>query len=360
MSTTPFSTRGIAALAILCTVAVQPALAQQPTQPTQQKEHTVRAGDTLWDLARFYFSDPYRWPLIYDANKGVVENPHRIFPTETLIIPGLQPDATAVVVEQEPAAGPNRSRFYTAPVALGPTLISSEQISTSLVQPNEWIGAPWIADSAELTLNGKVFKPIDPRNQGDKLLTRFHPQEDLILTTVGTGMKAGDYLLAIRLLRNLRGHGWIVEPQAILRVDSVGPTRAVAFIETQFADLRVGDWTMALPAVPGMPADDLTPVSGGPVGEMIDFMMDQPLVGTDEFAFVTLGGSQGITIGDELLAYIPERRASSKGPEMLPEQEVGRMRVIKVTDDVSTVRVIGLKTPSMRKGLPVRVNRKAP
>jgi nucleoid-associated protein YgaU len=92
-------------------VAVQPALAQQPTQ-AQPKQHVVREGDTLWDLARTYFNDPFRWPLIYDANKSLVENPHRIFPTERLVIPGLVTDAVAVAVPQvevAPAA-PTRSR----------------------------------------------------------------------------------------------------------------------------------------------------------------------------------------------------------------------------------------------------------
>lgn len=358
MSTTPFSKRGIAALAILCTLAAQPALGQQPTQ-TQQKQHTVRAGDTLWDLARFYFSDPYRWPLIYDANKDVVENPHRIFPTESLIIPGTAPAAVVVAVDEEPGA-PQRSRFYREPVPTGPLLISSEQISTTLVQPHEWQSAPWIADSASLSINGTILKPWEPRLQDDRLRTNFHPQENLILATVGEGVKAGDRLLAIRLSRHLRDIGWVIEPKAILRVDSVAPTRGVAFIFTQFADLSVGDVTIALPAAPAMPEDDLTAVSGGPTGEVIELLVDQELVGTGEFVFVNLGASQGITIGDELLAYIPERRVSQNTDDVLPEQAVARMRVIKVTGDIATARVIGLNNASLRKGLPVRVSRKAP
>jgi hypothetical protein len=361
LSTTPFSKRGIAALAILCTVAVQPALAQQTPQP-QPKQHVVREGDTLWDLARMYFNDPFRWPLIYDANKNLVENPHRIFPTERLVIPGLGTDAVAVAVPQVEVAeaAPTRSRFYAAPVERGPTLISSQLVSTTLVQPREWQGAPWISDSAALTINGKVQKSWDPRMQNNRLRTYFHPQENVILTTYDPGMRAGDRLLALRLSRNLKGFGWVVEPQAILRVDSIGATRAVAFIETQFSDLHIDDLTIPLPAMPVLPENQLTPVSGGPTGEVLELMMDQPLVGTQEIAFVTLGSAQGITIGDELLAYIPERRATMNKDEILPEQAVAKMRVVKVTDDVSTVRVIGLHSATLRKGLPVRVAQKAP
>jgi nucleoid-associated protein YgaU len=58
--------RGIAALALLCAVAAPPAMGQQPTPTASQpKQHTVRKGDTLWDLAGFYLNDPFRWPMIF-------------------------------------------------------------------------------------------------------------------------------------------------------------------------------------------------------------------------------------------------------------------------------------------------------
>lgn len=351
----------MAVLALL--FMAQPAIGQQPTQtpPAQQKEHVVRKGDTLWDLARQYFNDPFRWPLIFEANKDVVANPHWIYPAEKLVIPGMAADVVGVAVEQ-PARGVTRSRFYTPPLVMPdePTLITSERESMNLVQAREWHGTPWISDSASLGINGRVFKPADLRNQNDRLRQQFHPRDELIVNTLDNNTKAGDRLLAVRLTRNLRGYGWIVEPQGVLRVDSVGPTRANVTITTQYADLMVGDLTIPMPIAPAMPADDLTEVSGGPVGEILELLEDQPLVGTAEYLFVTLGGSQGLAIGDELLAYIPERRAGERSVELLPEQEIGRLRVIRVTDRVVTARVIGLKTAALKKGLPVRVARKAP
>ncbi|MGQ0813543.1 MAG: LysM peptidoglycan-binding domain-containing protein [Gemmatimonadota bacterium] len=343
-------------------MAAEPALGQQPPQTqAQPKQHVVRPGDTLWDLANQYLSDPFRWPMIFEANRTVVENPHRIYPAERLVIPGVPADRLAVVVAvEEPAGPPQRTRFYTGSRADAPTLIASELEATKLVQRGEWLAAPWIADSASLGINATVFKPMDPRSQGDKLRQTFHPRDDLILSTTDPNLKAGDRLLAVRLTRNLRGLGWVVEPQAILRVDSVGPTRAVAQIQTQFADLRVGDLAIPLPAVPTMPADNMTEVSGGPRGEIIEFLIDQPLIGTGEYVFVSLGATQGITIGDELLAFVPERKVSEKRVEILPEQAVARLRVIKVTPTTSSARVIGIENASLRKGLPVRVARKAP
>jgi hypothetical protein len=248
--------------------------------------------------------------------------------------------------------------FYRPPAVSGPTLISSEREMNALVQSSEWMSAPWIADSASVQVVAEVFKPMDPRLQQDRLRSLFHPQTQLILRTVNEGTQAGDRLLAVRMTTKLPGLGTIIVPQAILRVDSIGPTRAVATVEAQFSDLRVDDLAIPLPLAPEMPSGELIEVTGGPVGELAELLLDQPLVGTEEIAFVTLGAADGVTVGDELVAYIPERRENQRSPELLPEQQVGRMRVIKVTDDVATVRVIGLETASLRRGLPVRVLKK--
>lgn len=53
------------------------------------KTHTVTGGDTLWDLSNRYYSDPYRWGKIYNANLGTVANPDLIYPSEVLVIPDL-------------------------------------------------------------------------------------------------------------------------------------------------------------------------------------------------------------------------------------------------------------------------------
>src|SRR5437868_13812854 len=53
------------------------------------KKHTVVAKDNLWQLAKKYYSNPYRWKVIYAANHSVTKDPHWIYPGQVFEIPDV-------------------------------------------------------------------------------------------------------------------------------------------------------------------------------------------------------------------------------------------------------------------------------
>jgi len=130
---------------MLCLLAV---LATGPLRAAAaaQDAYTVAKGDCLWRIAarQEVFGDPWKWPLLLDANRGRIDDPDLIQPGWTLKVP-LSPNAAqiaaaldfarqykerageaapappqpAAAVEQAPpavAAAPPASEAPTAPV----------------------------------------------------------------------------------------------------------------------------------------------------------------------------------------------------------------------------------------------------
>jgi hypothetical protein len=360
-------TRGSIVAAGLLSLAVSPLTAQQPAAP-ERREHVVKAGDNLWELARTYLGNPFLWPLIYAANKQIVENPHRIFPTERLLIPPLPGEAVAAGEPRprgpqpgttQPVSPSGRTRFYTAPdTASIPTLISAARAAVRRVEPREYYATPWLGDSARLNVVGTVFKPADPLLERDKLTHTFHPFDRVYLSYGRTRPNVGDLLLIVSLGRRVEGYGRIIEPTGVIRVDSLKDGIMVGMVTHQFGALRTRDLAIPMDSFPDLLAEPVA--AEGPEGKLIDFVVQEPLYGTTDRAFVDLGASAGVKPGDEMVAIVPLRKAEKSRAEMLPARPIAKLLVVRVTDRTATVRVTGLQEAALRTGMPVRVVRRMP
>ena len=61
---------------------------QDETKTSEKRTYTVKAGDTLSDIAQAEMGDANRWPELYAANKEAVgPNPDMIHPGLKLEIP---------------------------------------------------------------------------------------------------------------------------------------------------------------------------------------------------------------------------------------------------------------------------------
>jgi nucleoid-associated protein YgaU len=49
--------------------------------------HVVVSGDNLSKIAKKYYGDPNKYPLIFEANKPMLTNPDKIYPGQMLRIP---------------------------------------------------------------------------------------------------------------------------------------------------------------------------------------------------------------------------------------------------------------------------------
>ncbi|HEY7677488.1 MAG TPA: LysM peptidoglycan-binding domain-containing protein, partial [Candidatus Methylomirabilis sp.] len=63
--------------------------------------YVVKRGDTLAGIAQRYYGDAGRWREIWERNRFIA-NPNRIFPGDTLVIPGYEPPPPVVAAPPPP------------------------------------------------------------------------------------------------------------------------------------------------------------------------------------------------------------------------------------------------------------------
>jgi nucleoid-associated protein YgaU len=63
---------------------------EKPEPPAQF--YTVVKGDSLSKIAKKYYGDAMKYPVIFEANKPMLEDPDLIYPGQVLRIPPLNPN----------------------------------------------------------------------------------------------------------------------------------------------------------------------------------------------------------------------------------------------------------------------------
>ena len=122
-------------------------------QQVEPRTYTVKRGDTLWDIAKQYLGDAYLWPEIYRLNTATIEDPHWIYPSEVLILPGMGTIANAGDVPSTPCRTsheritilnpltrtlPPQSRTSRIPSPHSPPASSSRPLAPAAPRPLSW------------------------------------------------------------------------------------------------------------------------------------------------------------------------------------------------------------------------------
>ncbi len=345
--------------------------------------HEVRRGDTLWDLARRYLSDPFRWREIFEVNTAVVEDPHWIFPGENLRLPGAvtgvavraEPAGEAVAMEARPAgqepgqAAPQERRgvsrfggesvFDRSPDAqatLG-SLDVEDAGPTLLVSASDFRRAPVLADPSEMTTYGVTARKIEANPLELRLPAAARLHDHVVIWLNGLAVRPDQMLRAIRWGQRVDANQRVVLPMAVLNVLEVSGDSARAEVVGLFGDYVVGDFvTDAVPfeagellrfeAIEG--ADLITRVLGSAIAE--------PLLGPGSHIFLNAGSVDGVRIGDEFATFLPsEERPSSA---QLDDRQA-TVRVVRVGSDFATARVIEVRDLGTKAGSPARLVRRA-
>jgi hypothetical protein len=347
---------------------VVPAPATRTAAAPAVVKHAVKRGDTLWDIARFYLKDPFRWPEVFHANTDIVKNPHWIYPGQVLTIDGA-------AVKPEVAAQANDQGFVVAQIrtrAQAPTVFSETGVSTVgqlgnstaappalTVRPGEYAAAPYVVDGTVPVPAGRVIGPVDvpalglSSDAGFKLFDRVH-----ISAPPAASLSVGDSVIVARTNGTITDIGRVVEPTGIMRIDSVGAgNRAVGVIVAQFGAIVPGQAIVSS----GRSFENTTvrPVAGAyPLTAKLLWVQGAPrLPSVQTYVILGAGESTGVKLGDQFTLF--EDGRFSDGTRA-PLAATATVTVVRVTPYAATGIVVHQTQPEIRTGMPSRLTARMP
>lgn len=333
--------------------------------------HTVRPGDTLWDLAARFLSDPYQWRDIFELNPSVVEDPHWIYPGERLRLPGAgvtRVDAVQVETADDYLRNFDRERGrYPANSVFRQSrdegsglsaLLLDEAPPRAAVTRDDFHRAPLLVPVGERAMEGTTVRVLEENPLGLGLPPSARRHVEVVVALGGLAPAVGDTLKAVRRVRTEAPHGEVTVPKALLEVNRLWGDSARAFVVQLYGGYAVGDPVIEPDPYELDEAAQPAPLADGTpelTGSVLAFEVRQVLLGPGEFVFLDVGAAAGVRLGDEFAVHSREERGSIGSG---PEDALAILRVVHVTPETSTARVTSVRDAGMRSGDPIRLIRR--
>jgi len=372
------SASAVLALLILPTFAV----AQAPTQvaaPQQEPvgTHTVVGDDTLWDLAQFYYQNPFEWRVIWEANRDSIADPNLIFPSEVFIIPGLPgnrvaqaqaPDTNVDLPETEPEdiepvgqdgtdlvqfgfrqarpAQQVRSIFWADTTMSGAPAAGTMAGTSYAVTRDAVYSAPWVIPFETEPDHSGVIDGFAMADARASTIRSF----DRVRMTMPSPARVGAELQIFRVMRSIESVGQVVIPTGVLTVSTIIDDGVIGVVTKEYQRIQPGDFVRPAPAYTLERGAMPQRINGGSEAMIMGFAGRQVLNDLGHIAFLDLGADDGVDIGDEFVLY---GEATADNPR-------GSLQVVGLTDNMAAARIMSMVDDVFRQGVVVRLVRKMP
>ena len=384
-------------------------------QTARPESHTVRPGDTLWDLSRQYLGDPFLWPEIYRLNTNVVEDPHWIYPGEMLLlaagadvpaVPGADTPppveaengqaaaeqaaaaepamADAAAADDQPAeAGlaepqvgdivaadepePSRDDVDLTPlVGRGKRVASTEpSLETSLarayrpIRRSEFFSSGFLSEGQVLPLGRVLGRTTPLQIEAVSASTPAMPHTQVAITPpAGAQYQVGDTLLTVRRDRAIDEYGDVYIPTGLLRVVDNSRAEVLAEVLSIYGPIRNGQ--QVLPAERFVDPGNVraVPISDGVRGKVIAQRDQQPLTGPQDVLFLNRGRTDGVALGD--IFELRQRPRNRPEAAAIIDEPMATVQVVHVSERTSTARVVRVTQPDVSAGTEARQVAKLP
>lgn len=307
--------------------------------------YTVQKGDTLWDISGRFLQKPWQWPELWRSNPQI-ENPHLIFPGDTVRLVYIAGQPTLVVdrgdagrtYKASPSSDTKMSpQIRATPLESAIPAINLDAIQGFLVQnrivtPAELDAAPYVVqgDSERLVVGG-----------GDRLYVRGALPESESYSFVRRGEMYRDPVTQemLGLEATYIGLGRVVASEGDI---------STFFVNSSREEVQIGDRVLPteerkvdstfFPSAPAKPIN----------GQLISVFGGVTQVGQYDVVVIDRGEREGLVSGNVLAIY--KRGALAKDriardTVRLPSERAGILMVFRVFEKVSYGLVLAAERP---------------
>jgi len=323
----------------------------------QEASHTVKEGDTLWDIAGFYYQNPFLWPYIWRANLTKIEDPHWIYPDQMFAIPpspevGIVP-AVPEVVEEVPEYVPEEVAVVPPPAPAAEVI--------SVVTPEERIFSEEIIHRAGFLIEEDIpywGKIIGTEPAGEKRIVAYKQiyidraddiKKDAFLTIYRPGRVITHPKTGKRLGKEI-----VVLGKA--QVEKVGIDGSRCKVMASYDIIKQGDFVFPYEPILAPEKVELISTTKEIEGYVVDVKDIGIYTSTHVFTIVDQGEETGIAVGDIFDVY----ETREVGGREMPDFNIAKIQIVSVFREAS----IGLllwdrKTTIIKRGEKCRLSMEA-
>lgn len=317
------------------------------TIPAGARVHIVERGDTLWDLAQRYYTNPFLWPQIWEAN-NYIPNAHWIYPGDPVVIPPLSPISEEQIA-QETGGVPVEPGEGTPGETGGPGIPGPGQKSNPIGLDVDLYCSGFITNDAD----DWRLEIIGNEENYQKVAQALF---DVVYLNQGEadGISPGDEFTILHKLRSLEHPvtletlGDYVVQTGRLKVVATQERTSTAQITYSCDATLVGDRLIPfepkeVPLMTDLPPVDRYSEEGpNPKGYVVFAKDDLGSLGEGYEVQLDLGSQDGVTVGTRLVLYRPQTIGyEGTGFEKdLPRRVLGEIVVFNVQESTATGRII--------------------
>ena len=339
--------------------------------------HTVRTGDTLWDLAAAYLGTPWVWPSVWIDNDDIA-NPHLIRPNDKIWITANEmrvvTDAEAEAYVGSNMAGSDMPSDSDGMDAVDPTETASpsdQPLAAFDDEPED----PSVLEAFPVAVVGQESGTTEPMRQVtisrrdsmgfvseeelagassivDAPTERTYLAEgDRIVLGMGEGdVEVGDQFTIFRVIEEVRdietnrilGHhvdvlGWV-------EVEELTGDTSLAEIRMSYSEIQRGARVMPRKRLPAHVAARTTP--DAIEGKIVFLPAERTLMADGGYVYLNRGEFHGIEVGTELEVFEAGSIVNDRPRRVdvrTPDHSVARLVVVAVEAESSVAFVLDSK-----------------